>query len=432
MNELERAVKERLKEIADLYPTPSFVYFMDDAAQRIAAIRTAFGGLLGISYAMKCNPNAAILEWMRGRVDTLDISSGGELAKGIAAGWEPERISFTGPAKRPIDLQESVHHSIGEVILESVNEARELDRHAGAAGRRQRVLIRVAPRRVPRGFGVNMAGKPCQFGIDEEDLDAAIREVRALRHLHLVGFHIYSGTQCLKPDAIVENYEIFLDIFRTACDEHDIVPDKLVLGSGIGIPYHDGDQTVDINAVAAGILPTLEAFKNTDRFAQSQLLLETGRYLIGEAGYYLVRVVNRKESRGTHICVCDGGMNHHLGACGHLGMVLHRPYRIYKVASARPDTDVEPFDLYGPLCTSIDHLGRNVKLPGLDTGDVIAVACSGAYGATASPINFISHDPPAEIMVETNRGQTSVREISPATALARTHEPNLTRKAGNA
>ena len=248
-----------------------------------------------------------------------------------------------------------------------------------------------------------------------------------LVNLNLVGFHIYSGTQCLKPDAIVENYEIFLDIFEAACDQHDIVPDKLVLGSGIGIPYHDGDNSVDIEAVASGILPRLETFKRRDRFAHAQLLLETGRYLIGEAGYYLVRVVNRKESRGAHICVCDGGMNHHLGACGHLGMVLHRPYRIYKIASSRPDSAPEPFDLYGPLCTSIDHLGRNVQLPGLHIGDVIAVACSGAYGASASPINFISHDPPAELMVETRERRVSVSEVSGTTPAISQNRPPQTR-----
>ena len=402
----------RLVSIADRFPTPLFVYFMDEVEKRIDTLRESFEGLFGISYAMKCNPNSAILQWMRSRVDTLDVSSGGELIRGVNAGWDPTSISFTGPAKRQIDLQLSIEHGIGEVVLESVNEARALNQIAQVAGRKQQVLIRVAPERVPKGFGVNMAGKPCQFGIDEEVLDSAVDLIRKMDNLDIVGFHIYSGTQCLVPAAIFENYEIFLDIFERACETHDIVPSKLVFGSGLGIPYHDGNESIRVEEIADAILPRLYRIKGSPRFENTTLLLETGRYLIGEAGYYLTQVVNRKESRGSHICICDGGMNHHLGACGHLGMVLHRPYRISKVRSEHSSAPVEKFDLFGPLCTSIDHLGRNVEFDGLDVGDVIAVACSGAYGATASPVNFISHDHPTEIMVQLENGQEVERDIT--------------------
>jgi diaminopimelate decarboxylase len=405
-------MKDLLAAIARDHGTPCFVYFMDQVYARIRSIREAFGGRLGVSYAMKCNPHPEDLRRLLDRVDTLDISSGGELKAALRVGWPPGRISFTGPAKLPADLEASVAHGIGEVIVESVREARLLDAAAGRAGRRQRVLVRVAPKKVPRGFGVNMAGKPCQFGIDEEDLDGALAEIKALPHLGLSGFHIYSGTQCLKPDALAENYEIFMDIFQRFSAAHDLTPEKLIFGSGIGIPYHDGDQSVDLAPIAARVNPLLDAFRRQERFAAAKLLLETGRYLIGEAGIFLTRVVNRKQSRGARICTCDGGMNHHLGACGHLGMVLHRNYRMFKVSPDQPDTAEEAYDLFGPLCTSIDTLGRGVKFPGLDVGDVIGVACSGAYGITASPLNFISHPPPREVLVETRDGQTVVEDVS--------------------
>jgi diaminopimelate decarboxylase len=261
-----------------------------------------------------------------------------------------------------------------------------------------------------------MAGKPCQFGIDEEVLDSALVQIRELPHLQLCGFHIYSGTQCLKPDAIAENYEIFVDIFRRFATAHDLTPEKLIFGSGIGIPYHDGDQSVDLTPIAERIMPLLRELKGEPRCAGTQLLLETGRYLIGEAGVYLTRVVNRKDSRGARIAVCDGGMNHHLGACGHLGMVLPRNYQIFKVASDRPGASDQPYDLFGPLCTSIDTLGRGVKFAGLEVGDVIGVRSSGAYGLTASPSQFISHDLPCEVIVETRDGQTVIENINPSRA----------------
>src|SRR5262249_25120890 len=156
---------------------------------------------------------------------------------------------------------------------------------------------------------------------------------------------------------------------------YDLTPEKLIFGSGLGIPYHDGDRSVDLGAVAPRVVPLLQELKNETRFAGAQLLLETGRFLIGEAGVYLTRVRHRKHSRGAKIAVCDGGMNPHRGACGHLGMVLHRNYQMFKVSSDRPDADEQPYDLFGPLCTSIDTLGRAVKLPGLEVGDVLGVRC---------------------------------------------------------
>lgn len=403
---------EMLRRIAEERGTPCFVYFMDDVYARIDSVREAFEGLFDVSYAMKCNPHPAILKRLQSRVDTLDISSGGELAAAVAMGWPTELISFTGPAKRRAELQAAVDQRIGEVILESVNEAEQLDEIAAAAGITQAVCVRIAPENVPKGFGVKMSGKPCQFGVDEEVLDEALIRIQSLARLRLVGLHIYSGTQCLKPQAIAENYENFVAIFRRACETHDISPSKLIFGSGIGIPYHDKDEPVDLAPIAERINPVLRELKSEPRFANAQLLLETGRYLMGEAGIYLTRVVNKKHSRGSDICVFDGGMNHHLGACGHLGMMLHRNYRMMKVSLDEAGAEEQPYDLFGPLCTSIDTLGRGVRFRGLDTGDVIGVHCSGAYGVTASPLNFISHDPPGELVVETSGGEVVVNDIT--------------------
>ena len=403
---------EMLRRIADEHGTPCFVYFMDDVYAQIAAVREAFEGLFGVSYAMKCNPHPAILARLQSRVDTLDISSGGELATAVEMGWPTELISFTGPAKRRSELQAAVDHRIGEVILESVNEAIQLNEIAAMAGITQTVCVRIAPQSVPKGFGVKMSGKPCQFGVDEEVLDEALERILSLGNLRLVGLHIYSGTQCLKPQAIAENYENFINIFRRACETHDITPSKLIFGSGIGIPYHEKDERVDLAPIAERINPVLRELKADSRYSNAELLLETGRFLMGEAGIYLTRAVNKKHSRGSDICVFDGGMNHHLGACGHLGMVLHRNYRMLKVSPDEEGAEAQPYDLFGPLCTSIDTLGRGVQFNGLDTGDVIGVHCSGAYGVTASPLNFISHDPPGELIVETSDGKTMITDIT--------------------
>lgn len=409
-------VEQVLREHALRRPTPCFVYFMDLARSRVSALREAFEGLFDVSFAMKCNQHPEILRRMQGWVQALDVSSSGELEAAIALGWPADAISFTGPAKQERDLRAALALGVGEVVLESLREAELLAALARGTAQRPRVLVRVAPSRVPKGFGVNMAGRPCQFGIDEEDLPVALPAIRALPELNLVGFHIYSGTQCLKHEAIAENYRIFADIFRRASDIAQIQPSKLIFGSGIGIPYHDTDVAVDLAALARAVVPSLRSLLAEPRFAQAQLVLETGRYLLGEAGIYLTRVVNRKSSRGSQLATFDGGMHHHLGACGHLGMVVHRNYRLFKVSSQVPDGPLAPYDLYGPLCTSIDVLGRGVLLPGLEVGDVVGILASGAYAVTASPVHFISHPLPGEWIAETVETALAVVEIGPAQA----------------
>lgn len=385
-----------LAAAAEQFGTPSFVYFTDAIAERIASIREAFQDRMALSFAVKCNPNPALLRWMVGRVDLLDVSSIGEFRLATQAGWDPALLSFTGPGKREFEIREAVQGGIGLMILESLREARIADGIARAAGRVQPVLLRIAPDSVPRGFGDQMAGRPSPFGVDLPDAREALEQIAAMPGLRLAGLHIYSGTQCLKPDAIVENYRGFLSIFSDLCEAVDLTPEALVLGSGLGVPYHDGDTPLALDDVASAILPDISRFRENPRFAKARLKLELGRYLVAEAGYFLIRVVSIKQSRGTSIAICDGGMNNHLPASGHFGMVIRRNYRMHRVGGGEPTGS---YDLSGPLCTSIDKLASAITLPTLVEGDVIAVHNSGAYGLTASPIHFIGHAPPAELMV---------------------------------
>ncbi len=404
---VSEALRAALAKAARDFGTPCYVYLMDEVRERVDQTRSAFGGRFRISYAVKSNPNPGLLRRLGGVVDLLDVSSAGEIVRAVGCGWAADALSFTGPGKTRRELETAVDAGIGEVVVESVDEAELLNAVAQAAGRQQRILVRIAPQRMPRGFGVSMSGKPTQFGIDEEEIDSAIDTIRRLANLDLVGLHIYSGTQCLKPEAIVDNYQIFIDIFGRVCNAHGVSPQRLVFGSGIGIPYHEGDQPVDLAAVAEMINPRLDTLKSGRLFSKTDLVLETGRYLVGEAGFYVTRVVRRKQSRGVEIGICDGGMNHHLGAAGHLGSVVQRNYRMFKLGVGRDQEAERTYTLVGPLCTTIDTLARQVKLRGLEAGDLIAIHCSGAYGVTASPIHFISHRPPKEIIAETAGGSSA-------------------------
>jgi diaminopimelate decarboxylase len=401
-----------LADIAQRFGTPCYVYFMEDIVARCEALRQAFAQRFKISYAVKANPNVGLLQRFRAHIDALDISSAGEMQRALRAGWPPQRLSFTGPGKRPQELVAAVTQGVGHIVVESVHEARTVSEIAAAYGTHQDILVRLAPHRIPRGFGLHMAGKPSQFGIDEEDIDAAFAALKTLPNLRIRGFHIYPGTQCLDVHALVEHFEICCDLFRQCAARHALTPHVLVFGSGFGIPYYPGQEAFDLGHLATRVRPALDTLLQDDRMQHAACVLETGRYLVGEAGIFMTRVIRIKISRGTRIAICDGGMHHHLAACGHLGTVFHRNYRIFKVDASVDTGATATYELVGPLCTTIDTLGHAVELPTLDAGALIGIHCSGAYGLTASPIHFISHPPPKEIVVEGSQGHPSIEDIS--------------------
>ena len=405
-----------LVDIAQRFETPCYVYFMEDIAARCAALRQAFAQRFKISYAVKANPNVGLLQRLRAHTDALDVSSAGEMQRALCAEWLPQHLSFTGPGKRTEELVAAVTQGIGHIVVESVHEARTLSQIACARGTPQDILVRLAPRRIPRGFGLSMAGKPSQFGMDEEELDGALAALKTLPNLRIRGFHIYSGTQCLDTNALVEHFEICCNLFRQCATRHALTPHVLIFGSGFGIPYHPGQEAFNLSHLAAHVNPALDALRQDDRLRHAVCVLETGRYLVGEAGIFVTRVIRIKVSRGTRIAICDGGMHQHLAACGHLGTVVHRNYRIFKVSASAATDDTATYELVGPLCTTIDTLGHAVELPTLDEGDLIGIHCSGAYGLTASPLHFVSHPPAKEIVVESAQGQPFAEDISQFTA----------------
>jgi diaminopimelate decarboxylase len=283
------------------------------------------------------------------------------------------------------------------MVCESLRELEVLNRLSGESGRSMSIFLRINPDRLPKKFGVNMAGRPSQFGIDEADVDAVLDRLPEWEHLRFAGFHIYSGTNSLSAEAISENFSIFIELFVRFSEKHRLRPEKLIFGSGFGIPYYAGDEPLDVHRLAELVNPQIDAIRKHPLIGEAEYVLEMGRFLVGPNGYFLTSVIGEKTSRGTEIRLCDGGMNNHLAACGLLGMVIRRNYPIWKVTgNTEPESK---YMLVGPLCTTIDTLAEHITLPSLHLGDVIAIGSSGAYGLTSSPVGFISHPAPREALV---------------------------------
>lgn len=397
-----------LQQIAAEFGTPCYVYFWEVVEDQVRSIRDAFGDLFSISYAVKSNPNPQLLAKFSSLIDLFDVSSGGEMNRLLTLGEPAERITFSGPAKSTGELQQAVEAGC-EIVCESPWELESVNQIAAGLGQTAQVMIRINPLNAPKGFSVSMAKKASQFGIDEENLSVVLQRFSEWKHVNLLGLHVYSGTNLLDEQALIENFRILIELFRRFCAEASLHPQRLVFGAGFGIPYEMQAEPLDLTIIAQEINPALEQLKQEDRFRETEFVLETGRYLIGPAGYFLMSVLNEKESRGKAIRICNGGMHNHLAACNLMGSIIRRNWPMWKL-NAASEEPLQTYWLVGPLCTTIDTIAYEIELPQLSRGDHIAIGSSGAYGLTSSPLRFISHPEPKEVLVQ--RPSNQLTEIS--------------------
>jgi diaminopimelate decarboxylase len=261
-----------------------------------------------------------------------------------------------------------------------------------------RVALRVNPDYELKGSGMKMGGGPKQFGIDAEALPPVLAEVGRLSRSGLAfeGFHLFAGSQNLKAESICEaqqkSYELALRLAESAP-----APIKFLnLGGGFGIPYFPGETPLDLAPIGANLQALVERAAND--VPQASLVIELGRYLVGEAGVYVARVLDRKVSRGQVFLVTDGGLHHHLSASGNFGQVIRKNYPAM-ISQARAETAVENASVVGPLCTPLDLLADKMDLAAAQPGDLAVIYQSGAYGASASPQGFLGHPAVVELLV---------------------------------
>jgi diaminopimelate decarboxylase len=374
--------------------TPFYVYGRAAIVKRIGELRAMLPKSVKLHYAVKANPMPALVDFIAPRVDGLDVASVGEMAVALDTGIDATQVSFAGPGKSPDDLARAVAAGI-VLSVESEREVQRLVDIAKRTATRPRLTVRVNPDFELKTSGMKMSGGSKQFGVDAERVPQLLHEI-SLQPLDFVGFHIFSGSQNLSADAIVEaqqkSVELAIELARSAPAPVRI----LNIGGGFGIPYFPGEKPLEIAPIAAG-LNHLASVVST-HLPNAELVIELGRYIVGEAGLYVCRVLDRKVSRGLVFLVTDGGLHHHLAASGNFGQVIRKNYPVMLAGAAR-GARTEIVSVVGPLCTPLDLLADRVELEPADVGDLIVVLQSGAYGLTASPTRFLNHPPPAEVLI---------------------------------
>jgi diaminopimelate decarboxylase len=374
--------------------TPFYAYDRQLIRTRVGELRAALPARVKLHYAMKANPLPALVGFMAGLVDGIDVASGGELKTALDAGSNPADISFAGPGKRQGELIQAVAAGI-LINIESFREVDALAAISASLNLPARVAVRVNPDFELKGAGMKMGGGPKQFGVDVEQVPALLAEIKKAG-LAFEGFHIFAGSQNLKTVAICEAqqraYELALNLAQYAPAPIHF----LNLGGGFGIPYFPGEQSIDLASIGKN-LQEITA-RATQEMPEASLVIELGRYFVGEAGIYVTQVVDRKISRGQTYLVVDGGLHHHLSATGNFGQVIRKNFPL-AIGNRMDAENQETVSIVGPLCTPLDLLAERMTLPVAQIGDYVVIFQSGAYGASASPQEFLGHPRVAEVLV---------------------------------
>lgn len=381
--------------LAQAHGTPFYLFDADAVARRVQAVRLAFRGRVQVYYAVKANPNLGLLRAVLPAVDGVDISSGGELAQARLAGYDPSAMSFAGPAKTDAELEAAIASGVGCISAESVREIDACARIATRLGRTANLLLRVNPNLATRSYGLKMGGRAVQFGIDEDALPAA--EAQVAGHgpcLNLRGIHAYVGSQCFDAAGVAEATRNALRIVSEMEQRTGITATRINLGGGFGLASSEERKEMDLAALGDLLAPDFEAFER--RHPACRPLFELGRFILADAGIYVVQVIDRKTSRGKTFVACDGGLNHHLAAAGTFGAALRGNFAMRNLS--RPEGPVRTCQVAGPSCNPTDLLGIDAPIAEPRESDLLGVLLSGSYGLTASPMMFLGRPTPVELV----------------------------------
>ncbi|ALN74685.1 pyridoxal-dependent decarboxylase, exosortase A system-associated [Aureimonas sp. AU20] len=375
--------------------TPFFAYDRRFLTARVGLLRSILPRGIHLNYAVKANPMPAIVQHLAGLVDGFDVASAQEMRTALDTPIDAAHVGFAGPGKTDAELSQAVASGV-TIELESRTESLRVAAAGERLGLRPRVAIRVNPDFRIKGSGMRMGGGPQPFGVDAEGVPALMADLAGL-DLDLLGFHVFAGSQNLHAEILCEAQRRTVDLLLALGQRARVPIRYLNLGGGFGIPYFEGDAPLDLDPIGANLAELMERFIRPG-MPDARVVIELGRYLIGEAGIYVTRILDRKASRGRTYLVVDGGLHHQLAASGNFGQVIRRNYPI-ALANRMGDPAEETLSVVGCLCTPLDLLGDHVPLPRAEIGDLVVIFQAGAYGPTASPTGFLGHPPAVEVLV---------------------------------
>jgi len=413
-------------ELAERFGTPFYAYDLDVVTRQVEALRAALPDVVDLAYAVKANPNLAVLRHLAGLGLGADVASGGELRHVLRAGFDAGQVVFTGPGKRDEELRAAVEAGVRVVTVESRGELRRLTAIAESVGRRQPVLLRAAVSEAARLERVRLVGDDGagKFGMDGTDLRAAAADAHASPWLDPLGIHAFGASNVTDAAALAGHIEATVEAAIEVAASTGF-PLRLVdAGGGLGIPYEAHEDSLDVRGLGARLAGVSRLLAASPATRDARVLLEPGRFLVGASGAYVARVVDRKSVGGHHVVILDGGIHHVLRPA--LVGQEHRVRVLTGIAatSASPNAQRFPVTVAGPLCSGLDVFAQAAVMALPDPGDLVAVLDVGAYGATESMPFFLSHPLPPEVAIRGGSAWVSRPRVDPDTWLGwQTGEP---------
>lgn len=392
--------KADIRNVVDEIDLPAFLYSRRIIEKKHDELAKCLPKRFEINYAFKANPNREVLEVVRSLGLGADVASHGELSLASQLGFPPGKIEFTGPGKTLEELSMAIDFGISSINVESVSEIRKIGELCRAKTKRANVGIRVNPKTRSSSGAMKMGGD-AQFGIIEDDLEEAFSLISAEKDwIRFTGLHMHLGSQFLDAERLVANFRFILEKACEIADHHRVKITKLNFGGGWGIDMFSRKPPLDLAALERGLSGLLGEPPSRTILDNTRFIVEPGRFLVAECGLYAVEVLYRKKGYRREFLVVDGGMHQHYTAAGGIGQVIRRNYEIDALSDNEQDGKTVHYTVTGSLCIPDDILATELALHSqIREGDVLLFFNSGAYAFTASPLYFLSHPLPREIVI---------------------------------
>lgn len=390
--EVEKIVKE-----AEL---PAFVYFSKIIKKKINELASCLPENFEIHYAFKANPNRDVLQIVKTLGVGADVASLGELLLARDLGYPPGKIEFTGPGKTTEELIMAIDLGVSSINVESISEIEKIASICKGRNKKAHLGVRVNPKDASSSASMKM-NRHTQFGIIEDDLGEAFKLLKAARdHILFTGIHMHLGSQFMEAEKLIANFKFILEKARQFIEVYQLKIEKINFGGGWGIDMFARKPSLNLSVLREGLKELFEGEQDRAFDEKVRFIVEPGRFLVAESGLYVVEILYRKKGYQKEFLIVNGGMHQHYAAAGGIGQVIRRNYEIDIFTEEKKSEGKTSYFISGCLCIPDDILATELELPGtVNEGDRILFFNSGAYGLSASPLKFLSHPLPKEIVV---------------------------------